>query len=1251
MTSSRKPVEPSGSRWSRLLFDGDENKYELWETKFLGHLRLQGLKEAILRVPVTEDEEELLRNEAKNEEAYAELIQFLDDKSLSLVMREAPDDGRAALLILRNYYQGRGKPRIISLYTELTSLQKSSSESVTDYVIRAETVSTALRNAGETLSDGLLVAMVLKGLPESFKPFVIYITQRDETVAFPEFKTKLRSYEDTEKMRAPDTEDNVMTARGRRAARPTRRGGGPGEREQQQQQQQLATGDASLGCFRCGTHGHLARACQRKVWCSHCRSDTHSSETCRSKKRRGRDDARKASEETGEEDEYAFRLSDMAADVQPSQDVNVRGLMVDCGATSHIVTDLAKFKCFNGEFKAESHCVELADGTRCSGVAERRGDAVVCLTDSTGRQLRTTLKDALYIPSYPQDIFSVKAATASDATVIFKKGEDILIHRNGTKFHIHVHNRLYYLHTVDNDVKCDDQVKGCLDLQTWHEVLGHCNYEDVLKLPPVVEGMQIKGATSKPPHCDVCIQGKFVQTINRKPDARATEPLGLVHTDLAGPISPESREGFKYTLSFTDDFSSAVFVYFLKNKSDTVQATERFLADVTPYGKIKRLRSDNGTEYTAKSFKSLMVKNGIRHETSAPYSPHQNGTAERNWRTLFDMARCMLIESGLPKGLWPYAVQTAAVIRNRCFNKRTKQTPVQALTGRQPNLSKMQKFGSKCFAYVQDKKKLDPRGVEGVFVGYDKTSPAYLIYFPDSEKVQRNRLVKFVSQPGVEQQTQTNVDADDDDLMVEYRADRFRQNAIPVLETEEVPVIETEESSQPRAVEVKHEPRTYPSRVRRKPFYLRDNVSQSAGKMDQVQSNIDYCYKVTCDIPVTFEGAMSSDKSKEWVSAMDEEMQSLKANNTFTLTNLPLGKKAVGGRWVYALKKNSDGSERYKARYVAKGYSQKLGVDYKETFSPTANLTSVRVLMQKAAQDDLILHQMDVKTAYLNAPIDCEIYMEQPEGYEVKSSTNEKLVCKLERSLYGLKQSGRNWNKVLHDYLTKNHFVQNQADNCVYTRETEHDKVLMVIWVDDLIIAASDENALKSVKAMLASRFQMKDLGRLRHFLGIDFNQFDNCVKMSQAKYVDKILERFDMQDCKPRSTPCEQKLNYTDGADMMIDVRRYREVVGSLIYLSVCTRPDLSFVVSKLSQYFSEPTDEQWVTVKHVLRYLKGTSDKGLCYTKCDTLGLQAYSDADWAADNDRRSTTGYCVSLTKKGHTGFLENQKAAHCCTVHL
>lgn len=262
--------------------------------------------------------------------------------------------------------------------------------------------------------------------------------------------------------------------------------------------------------------------------------------------------------------------------------------------------------------------------------------------------------------------------------------------------------------------------------------------------------------------------------------------------------------------------------------------------------------------------------------------------------------------------------------------------------------------------------------------------------------------------------------------------------------------------------------------------------------------------------------------------------------------------------------------------------------------------------------------------------------MEQPEGYEVKSSTNGKLVYKLEKSLYGLKQSGRNWNKMLHEYLSENEFVQNPADHCVYTRETENEKVIMVIWVDDLIIAASDENALKVVKEMLAAKFKMKDLGKLKHFLGIDFDQCDTCVKMSQKRYVGKMLERFDMQDCKPRATPCEQKLNYTDDAKMMNDARKYREVVGSLIYLTTCTRPDLSFVVSKLSQYFTEPTEEQWITVKHVLRYLKGTIDKGLCYRKSDNekLWLQAYSDSDWAADvTDRRSTTGYCVSLNENG------------------
>ena len=293
---------------------------------------------------------------------------------------------------------------------------------------------------------------------------------------------------------------------------------------------------------------------------------------------------------------------------------------------------------------------------------------------------------------------------------------------------------------------CDhDTVNYTCDMQQWHEILGHCNFDDILSLESVVDGMNVSEG-SKRRDCGVCMLGKMTNDRNRDPRGRSTVPLQLVHTDLAGPIDPVSSEGFKYAIAFTDDYSDASSVYFLHDKGDTVKATEFFLADSAPFGNVKCIRSDNGTEFICSAFKTLLRDNLIRYETSASYSPHQNGTAKRHWRTLFEMGRCLLIQSGLGKELWPYAVMCATYIRNRFYNKHLKQTPFHALTGKKPNLSNMRVFGSECYLYcTDDKKKLDPRSNKGIFVGYDGCSPAYLVYYPDRGKVMKRRVVKFPS--------------------------------------------------------------------------------------------------------------------------------------------------------------------------------------------------------------------------------------------------------------------------------------------------------------------------------------------------------------------------------------------------------------------------------------------------------------------------------------------------------------------------
>ncbi|KAJ8369136.1 hypothetical protein SKAU_G00091640 [Synaphobranchus kaupii] len=422
------------SKWP--TFDGKAEEYELWEERMLCCMHGVGLKETILREPPGDLTAVQKATDAKlNADAYCELAPLLDNTSLGLIFRDTKDKGRESLRVLREHYIGKGRPRIVTLYTTMTALKKADNETVTEYIIRAEQIITALRSVGEAPSEGLMMAMVMRGLPEKYKPFTLMMTHGDAELTLGQFKAKLRNFEASEES-APATDETgerVLKAQATPKKKPAKRfiRDGDGER-------------SGLVCWRCGGKGHRKDGCTKKVWCSFCKSK----KACTKKDRgdgarcahvqdgggheagRGQD-SRAAAE--GEDYTLKARTEDTSLPGQQLQ-TQRKGLIVDTGASSHIINDKSKFKNFDGTFKPERHSMELADGKRTFGVAQGRGEAQVCLIDSEGRRCQVTLENALYIPSYPQELFSVKSATTNGAKVFFEEGRDVLVQGCPTLF-------------------------------------------------------------------------------------------------------------------------------------------------------------------------------------------------------------------------------------------------------------------------------------------------------------------------------------------------------------------------------------------------------------------------------------------------------------------------------------------------------------------------------------------------------------------------------------------------------------------------------------------------------------------------------------------------------------------------------------------------------------------------------------------------------------------------------------------------
>ncbi|XP_059590838.1 retrovirus-related Pol polyprotein from transposon RE1 isoform X3 [Vitis vinifera] len=377
-------------------------------------------------------------------------------------------------------------------------------------------------------------------------------------------------------------------------------------------------------------------------------------------------------------------------------------------------------------------------------------------------------------------------------------------------------------------------------------------------------------------------------------------------------------------------------------------------------------------------------------------------------------------------------------------------------------------------------------------------------------------------------------------------------------------------------------------------------------------------------VPNTIQEAL---KISEWKKAVQDEIDALEKNGTWTITDLPVGKRPVGCKWIFTIKYKADGSvERFKARLVARGFTQSYGIDYQETFAPVAKLNTIRILLSLAVNQDWCLQQLDIKNAFLNGDLEEEVYMEIPPGFEESMAKNQ--VCKLQKSLYGLKQSPRAWFDRFTKAVLKLGYKQGQADHTLFVKKSHARKLaILIVYVDDIILSGNDMGELQNLKKYLSEEFEVKDLGNLKYFLGMEVARSRKGIVVSQRKYILDLLKETGMLGCKPIETPMDsQKKLGIEKESTPVDRGRYQRLVGRLIYLSH-TRPDIGFAVSAVSQFMHSPTEEHMEAVYRILRYLKMTPGKGLFFRKTENRDTEVYSDADWAGNIiDRRSTSGYC-------------------------
>lgn len=379
--------------------------------------------------------------------------------------------------------------------------------------------------------------------------------------------------------------------------------------------------------------------------------------------------------------------------------------------------------------------------------------------------------------------------------------------------------------------------------------------------------------------------------------------------------------------------------------------------------------------------------------------------------------------------------------------------------------------------------------------------------------------------------------------------------------------------------------------------------------------------------PKDLSEALSCEQKEKWIDAINDELNSLNHNKTWELVDRPTNRSTIGCKWTFKLKRDVNGNiVRYKARLVAKGYSQKFGCDYDEIFAPVVRQVTFRTLLSVAAKRNMKVKHLDVKTAFLYGELQETIYMEQPPGF--KDQAHGDKVCKLNKSIYGLKQAAKVWNDTVKAALNRYGYKQSTVDPCLFFIRVKGKWCYVLIYVDDIITAYEDDDMASLLEENLRKDFDISSLGHISYYLGCQIERdLNGDFFINQNVYIKRIIEQSGMKDAKPSPIPLDTGYYKISDENKLENNFFYQKIIGQLLYLSVNSRPDISASVSILSRKVNSPTKTDWNELMRVLRYLKGTGNLKLRLSNNRiNEELIGYSDADWAEDRiDRKSNSGF--------------------------